>query len=186
MTDRAIELIDVCAGYGKIQVLDGVSLSVDTGTVLALLGPNGAGKSTVLKVASGHLRPTAGCVHVAGQHVNGMRPHRLARAGVFRVPSGEAFPEKFVEQRLRHEAPPTHRHNPGAFEASFLPAQLQRLKQKRFILIVPIQDNDRAKSHRCVTGNYILQIFGQHAAANANRSTNLRAASALRKRARAI
>jgi branched-chain amino acid transport system ATP-binding protein len=102
VTDKALELIDVCAGYGKIQVLDGISVSVASGTVFALLGPNGAGKSTVLKVASGHLKPTAGCVHIAGQHVNGLRPHRLARAGVCTIPEGRAvFPNLTVAENLR-------------------------------------------------------------------------------------
>jgi branched-chain amino acid transport system ATP-binding protein len=99
---KALELIDVHAGYGKIEVLHGVSLAVDTGSVFALLGPNGAGKSTVLKVASGHLKPTAGCVHVAATHVNGMKPHRLARAGVCTVPERRGiFPNLTVTENLR-------------------------------------------------------------------------------------
>jgi branched-chain amino acid transport system ATP-binding protein len=113
MRDPAIELVDVCAGYGKIQVLDRVSLSVGSGSVFALLGPNGAGKSTVLKVASGHLPPVSGCVHVAGQHVNGMRPHRLARAGVCTIPEGRAvFPNLTVAENLRMmgNAGPRSRH----------------------------------------------------------------------------
>jgi branched-chain amino acid transport system ATP-binding protein len=98
----ALELIDVFAGYGKIQVLAGVSLAVASGSVFALLGPNGAGKSTALRVASGHLQPTSGCVHVAGTHVNGMRPHRLARAGVCAVSEGRAiFPNLTVAENLR-------------------------------------------------------------------------------------
>jgi branched-chain amino acid transport system ATP-binding protein len=98
----ALELVGVHAGYGKIQVLAGVSLSVGSGSVFALLGPNGAGKSTALRVASGHLRPTSGCVHVAGTHVNGLRPHRLARAGVCAVPEGRAiFPNLTVAENLR-------------------------------------------------------------------------------------
>lgn len=97
----ALELFDVHAAYGKIQVVAGVSFAVPTGSVFALLGPNGAGKSTVLRVASGHLRPTSGCVHVAGTHVNGMRPHRLARAGVCAVPEGRAiFPNLTVAENL--------------------------------------------------------------------------------------
>jgi branched-chain amino acid transport system ATP-binding protein len=100
--NAALELRDVHAGYGRIGVLDGVSLAVRTGSVFALLGPNGAGKSTALRVASGHLRPTSGCVHVAGTHVNGMRPHRLARAGVCAVAEGRAiFPNLTVAENLK-------------------------------------------------------------------------------------
>jgi branched-chain amino acid transport system ATP-binding protein len=97
----AIELIDVRAGYGRIEVLHGVSFSVPTGCVFALLGPNGGGKSTTLQVISGK-RPTAGCVHIAGTHLNGARPDALARAGVSRIPEGRGiFPNLTVEDNLR-------------------------------------------------------------------------------------
>ena len=102
MTSPALELLDIRAGYGRIEVLHGVSLSVPTGTVVALLGPNGAGKTTTLNVAGGALLPTAGCVHVAGAHVNGASPDALARAGVCRIPEGRGiFPNLSVTDNLR-------------------------------------------------------------------------------------
>jgi branched-chain amino acid transport system ATP-binding protein len=98
----AIELLDVTAAYGRIEVLHGVSFKVEPGTVFALLGPNGAGKSTTLKVASGRVVPTGGCVHVAGTHVNGAKPHKLARAGVCSIPEGRGiFPNLTVAENLR-------------------------------------------------------------------------------------
>ena len=102
MTAPALELRDVTAAYGRIQVLHGVSLVVPAGCVFAILGPNGAGKSTTLKVASGRLTPTAGCVHIAGAHVNGAPPERLARAGVCSIPEGRGvFPNLTVAENLR-------------------------------------------------------------------------------------
>jgi len=102
MTTHAIELIDVVAGYGRIEVLHGVSFAVPRGCVFALLGPNGGGKSTTLQVISGKIRPTGGCVHIAGTHVNGARPDALARAGVSRIPEGRGiFPYLTVEENLR-------------------------------------------------------------------------------------
>jgi branched-chain amino acid transport system ATP-binding protein len=101
-THSAIELIDMHAGYGRIEVLHGVNLAVPSGTVFALLGPNGGGKSTTLQVISGALRPTSGCVHIAGNHVNGADPDALARAGVVRIPEGRGiFPNLTVEDNLR-------------------------------------------------------------------------------------
>jgi branched-chain amino acid transport system ATP-binding protein len=98
----ALELIDVRAGYGRIEVLHGVSLVIPPGKVFALLGPNGAGKSTTLKVVSGRVAPTVGCVHIAGSHVNGAKPHRLARAGVCSIPEGRGiFPNLAVAENLR-------------------------------------------------------------------------------------
>ena len=98
----ALELIDIRAAYGRIEVVHGASLVVPTGTVVAILGPNGGGKSTLLKVASGRLRPTSGCVHVAGHHVNGASTESLARAGVCSIPEGRGiFPNLTVNENLR-------------------------------------------------------------------------------------
>ncbi|MFZ6003450.1 MAG: ABC transporter ATP-binding protein [Actinomycetota bacterium] len=102
MTTPGIELVGVRAAYGRIDVLRGVDLIVPAGSVFALLGPNGAGKSTTLRVISGRMRPTAGCVHVAGVHVNGAPPARLARAGLCSVPEGRGiFPNLTVSDNLR-------------------------------------------------------------------------------------
>ena len=98
----ALELRDLRAAYGRIEVLHGVSLVIPPGTVFALLGPNGAAKSTTLKVASGRLTPTSGCVHVAGSHVNGAAPEKLVRAGVCSIPEGRGiFPNLTVSENLR-------------------------------------------------------------------------------------
>ena len=97
-----IDLMDVHAGYGRIEVLRGVSLNVPRGTVTALLGPNGAGKSTLVKVLSGQLRATAGHVHLGGVHVNDAAPDELARAGLCTIPEGRAiFPNLTVAENLR-------------------------------------------------------------------------------------
>jgi branched-chain amino acid transport system ATP-binding protein len=98
----AIELIDVRAGYGRIEVLQGVSLAVPAGSIYALLGPNGGGKSTTLQVIGGKIRPTSGCVHVGGAHVNGVAPDKLARAGACRIPEGRGiFPNLSVAENMR-------------------------------------------------------------------------------------
>lgn len=98
----ALELCDVRAAYGRIEVLRGVTLVVPPGCIFALLGPNGGGKSTTLRVASGRMTPTAGCVHVSGTHVNGVAPERLVRAGVCSIPEGRGiFPNLTVAENLR-------------------------------------------------------------------------------------
>jgi len=102
VTSPALELRDLHAGYGRIEVLHGVTFSVPTGCVYALLGPNGGGKSTTLQVIGGRIKPTSGCVHVAGTHVNGARPDALTRAGVSSIPEGRGiFPNLTVEENLR-------------------------------------------------------------------------------------
>lgn len=97
-----LELLDVHAGYGRIEVLHGVSIAVPRGGVAALLGPNGAGKSTTLGVMSGLIRPTAGCRHVQGRHVNRADADELARIGICHVREGRSvFPNLSVLDNLR-------------------------------------------------------------------------------------
>jgi branched-chain amino acid transport system ATP-binding protein len=102
MSTPALELVNVRAGYGRIEVLHGVTLSVPPGCVYALLGPNGGGKSTTLQVIAGKIRPMSGCVHIAGAHVNGAAPEAIAKAGVCRIPEGRGiFPNLTVVENLR-------------------------------------------------------------------------------------
>ncbi len=97
-----LELEDVHAAYGRIEVLRGVTFKVPTGSVVALLGPNGGGKTTTLKVASGQMKATKGTVKLAGQVVNGAPSDALARVGMCTVPEGRGvFPNLTVEENLR-------------------------------------------------------------------------------------
>ena len=97
-----LELRDVRAAYGAIEVLHGVSLSVPTGGVLAVLGPNGAGKSTMLRIVAGMHEPTSGDYMLAGRRVNGADPVALARAGLCTIPEGRGvFPNLTVRENLQ-------------------------------------------------------------------------------------
>ncbi len=96
-----LELVDVHAAYGGIEVLHGIDLAVAAGEVVALLGANGAGKSTAVKVCAGLLRPTAGSVRVAGHDVTGVPSNDLARIGVCTIPEGRGvFPNLTVRENL--------------------------------------------------------------------------------------
>jgi len=96
-----LELADVRASYGEIEVLHGVDLAVPEGSVVALLGPNGAGKSTTVKVCAGLLRPTHGEVRVGGHDVAGATSDALARLGVCTIPEGRGiFPNLTVRENL--------------------------------------------------------------------------------------
>ncbi|HEX5267125.1 MAG TPA: ATP-binding cassette domain-containing protein [Acidimicrobiales bacterium] len=97
----ALELHDVRAGYGRIEVVHGVNLTVEHGAVFALLGPNGAGKSTLLKVASGRMAPSHGSVLLDGRDVTRASAVRLARRGLCTIPEGRAiFPNLTVAENL--------------------------------------------------------------------------------------
>jgi len=101
MNAPMLEVIDVHAAYGRIEVLRGVDLVVPKGAVMALLGPNGAGKSTLVKVISGQMSPTSGDIHLGGVHVRAAGPHELARLGLTTVREGRSvFPNLTVEENL--------------------------------------------------------------------------------------
>ncbi len=81
-----LRIADLCAGYGQADILRGVSLELEAGTVTCVIGPNGAGKSTVLRVLSGLLKPRVGTIELAGAPVGGLSPAALLQRGIVHVP----------------------------------------------------------------------------------------------------
>lgn len=93
---------DVDSGYGDVQVLDDVSIHVDTDEMICLVGPNGAGKSTVLKTAFGLLTPWSGSILLNGADIGGMAPEEIVREGVGYVPQTDnVFGSLSIEENLR-------------------------------------------------------------------------------------
>lgn len=96
-----LELVDIRAGYGPIEVLGGVDLVVPAGCVVALLGPNGAGKTTTLNVCCGLHSPSSGELRLAGRTVTGTSAEALARLGVCTIPERRGiFPNLTVRENL--------------------------------------------------------------------------------------
>jgi branched-chain amino acid transport system ATP-binding protein len=101
MSIPILELMDVHAAYGRIEVVRGVDLVVPRGAVLALLGPNGAGKSTLLKVISGQKKRSSGDIHMAGVNVQDAKTEDMARLGLTTIPEGRSvFPNLSVQENL--------------------------------------------------------------------------------------
>ncbi len=89
------------AGYGEMQVLRGIDLTVGEGEIVSIVGPNGAGKSTVMKLIFGLLKPWEGSVTFDGRDVSGMAPEKLVRLGLSYVPQVDnVFPNLTVEENL--------------------------------------------------------------------------------------
>jgi branched-chain amino acid transport system ATP-binding protein len=96
-----LALDGVVAGYGAGDVLRGVDMSVEAGTVTCLIGPNGAGKSTVLKTISGLLRPRRGRVVYCDEEISGLRPRARLLRGIVHVPQERSlFPAMTVWDNL--------------------------------------------------------------------------------------
>lgn len=100
-SDLALELRDVDSGYGDIEVLKDVSISVQRDSIVSVLGANGAGKSTLLKTIFGVVRPTSGQILLAGEDVSHLPPIETLRRGVTYVPEGRSnFPGLSVHENL--------------------------------------------------------------------------------------
>jgi len=96
-----LTLAGVVAGYGAGDILKGVDLTVDAGTVTCLIGPNGAGKSTVLKTVSGLLRPKQGTVTFQGHEISRLSPKDRLLRGIVHVPQDRSlFPAMSVWDNL--------------------------------------------------------------------------------------
>jgi branched-chain amino acid transport system ATP-binding protein len=86
-----LELNDVYVNYGHIKALQGISLNVGEGEIVALIGANGAGKSTSLNAISGLLKTAGGKIIYEGKDVTGHSPQRIVRSGIIQVPEGRAI-----------------------------------------------------------------------------------------------
>jgi branched-chain amino acid transport system ATP-binding protein len=96
-----LELDAVAGGYGQVQVLHGIDLSVDHGNVAVVLGANGAGKTTTLRAISGLINVT-GDIRFDGASIVGKGPEAVSRLGIAHVPQGRGtFSELSVEENLR-------------------------------------------------------------------------------------
>ncbi len=76
------------AGYGKVQVLHGISIEVPKGQVVTLIGSNGAGKTTTMRAISGMIRPGSGEISLNGRRIDGLEPYSIARRGLAHSPEG--------------------------------------------------------------------------------------------------
>ena len=96
-----LELHEVETCYGPSQVLFGVSLAVRAGEVVTLLGRNGVGKTTTVHSIMGLTPPRSGAVVFDGRPIRGLRPYRIAQAGIGLVPEGrQIFPNLTVRENL--------------------------------------------------------------------------------------
>ena len=97
-----LRLNDLEANYGVVRALQGVTINVPEGSIVALLGANGAGKSTTLKAISGMVHPTAGSIEFAGQSLIGKTPNQIVGIGVAHVPEGrKIFKDLTVFENLK-------------------------------------------------------------------------------------
>ncbi len=96
-----LELRDIYASYGAIEVLQRLSLHIEEGEIVALLGANGAGKTTTLRTISRTLQATSGTVTFQGEDLANHKPHAIVKLGISHCPEGRRiFPDMSVEENL--------------------------------------------------------------------------------------
>jgi branched-chain amino acid transport system ATP-binding protein len=112
-----LELKDLRVHYGSVAAVDGVTVTVDEGEIVAIIGPNGAGKTSTLRALSGLVRPSGGRVVFRGIDISRWRPHRIVALGLSHAPEGRRlFPQMSVLENLRMGA--YRRRDRGAIEGS--------------------------------------------------------------------
>jgi branched-chain amino acid transport system ATP-binding protein len=98
---QMLKLRDVTAGYGKSEVLKGISFEVHQGEVVTIVGANGAGKTTTLKTLCGIVAASGGHIEFDGKAITGKPAHEIVELGVTMVPEGrQLFPFLTVEDNL--------------------------------------------------------------------------------------
>jgi len=104
-----LKLTDLRAGYGKVDVLHGISLEVNASECVALVGANGAGKGTTLKCICGLIEARAGRIEFEGQRIDGLAGHSIVRRGITMCPEGrQVFAEMSVLENLEMGAHTRH------------------------------------------------------------------------------
>ena len=83
-----LDVQNLVAGYGKVQVLHGISMQVEQGRLVTLIGSNGAGKTTTLRVLSGMIAPESGSIKLGGVEIAGLPTYAITRKGLAHSPEG--------------------------------------------------------------------------------------------------
>jgi len=130
-----LEVKDLSSGYGEVQILWGISLSVEKGKLTTVIGPNGAGKTTLLRTIMGLVKPWGGSILLDGEDITHLPPHKKVERGLVLIPEGrQIFPEMTVLENLEMGAftSKAAKHFRENLERVFdlFPRLKERIKQK--------------------------------------------------------
>jgi branched-chain amino acid transport system ATP-binding protein len=96
-----LEVEDVSAAYGMVQILRGVSFNVEEKEIVSIIGPNGAGKTTLVKTVMGFLKPQTGTIKFKGENIEKTPTYNIVKKGITMIPEGrEIFPRMTVEENI--------------------------------------------------------------------------------------
>jgi len=127
-----LEIRDVDAGYGEVQILWGAGLTLEDGRLTSLVGTNGAGKTTLLRTVMGLNRPWKGSIWFNGEDVSRLSPHAKAERGLVLVPEGrQLFTDMSVAENLEMGASPQRARPHAKRNLERVFAMFPRLKERK-------------------------------------------------------
>jgi branched-chain amino acid transport system ATP-binding protein len=96
-----LEIENVSAGYGMVQILYDVNFKVEEKEILSIIGPNGAGKTTLVKTIMGLMHPKSGAIRFKGESIEKLPTYEIVKKGMTMIPEGrEIFPRMTIEENL--------------------------------------------------------------------------------------
>ncbi|MDT8782685.1 MAG: ABC transporter ATP-binding protein [Candidatus Bathyarchaeota archaeon] len=96
-----LELENVSAGYGMVQILRDINFKVNEKEIVSIIGPNGAGKTTLVRTIMGLIKPSAGSIKFKGENIEKIETYDIVKKGLTMIPEGrEIFPRMTVEENL--------------------------------------------------------------------------------------
>lgn len=127
-----LEVKEVTSGYGDVQILWGISLGLEEGSMTALVGANGVGKTTLLRTVVGLLRPWQGHILFEGEEVSTLPPHAKAERGLILVPEGrQLFTNMTVYENLMMGATPQRARSQTKRNLDLVYEMFPRLKERQ-------------------------------------------------------
>lgn len=142
--EPVLRIENVSAGYGKLTVVNSVSLDIAEGTSVALFGPNGHGKTTLLRAITGLGRMSSGRVVFRGEDITGLPASKIARTGLVHVPQGSTlFPRLTVSENLRLGGRAAHARPHRAETLERVEELFPKLAQRRDQLVGTLSGGER-------------------------------------------
>jgi branched-chain amino acid transport system ATP-binding protein len=144
-----LEVQNVSAAYGMVQILREVSFKVEKGEIVSIIGPNGAGKTTLVKTIMGFLKPQTGSIQFNGEKTEKLSTYDIVKKGLTMIPEGrEIFPRMTVEQNLML----------GAYTITDK-AKVKEIKEKVTQIFPVLKKKEKALAHTLSGGEQQMLVI---------------------------
>jgi branched-chain amino acid transport system ATP-binding protein len=144
-----LEIENLSAAYGMVQILRDVTFKVEQGEIVSIIGPNGAGKTTLVKTIMGFLHPKTGTVKFKGENIEKLPTYKIVKKGLTMIPEGrEIFPRMTVEENLML----------GAYGIKDK-AKIKETKEKAFEIFPILKKKDKALAQTLSGGEQQMLVI---------------------------